>query len=101
MVLFSGDEDKLRNALKQLPAKYVNHMFPHPVSATVLHVATRNNSLDLVNLLLQAAADPNAKVSMYTRSGLEATFLFYLVFSHDHNIKGESSLSLVLDLGLF
>lgn len=57
----TGDEEKLRHALKHLPQKAVNHVFPHPVSATALHVAVQNNSLELVTALLEEAADTGAR----------------------------------------
>lgn len=57
----TGDEEKLRNAVKSLPQKAINHVFPHPVYSPVLHVAVQNNSLELVQILLAAAADPNAR----------------------------------------
>ncbi|KAG0730327.1 Transient receptor potential cation channel protein painless [Chionoecetes opilio] len=57
----TGDEEKLRHALKHLPSKAVNHVFPHPVSATALHVAAQNNSLELVNALLEVPADTGAR----------------------------------------
>ncbi|KAK8380955.1 hypothetical protein O3P69_008101 [Scylla paramamosain] len=57
----TGDEEKLRHALKHLPPKAVNHVFPHPVSATALHVATQNNSFELVKALLEVPADTGAR----------------------------------------
>lgn len=57
----TGDEDKLRHALKHLPDKAVNYIFPSPDSATALHLAAKNNSLELVTALLEAAADTNIK----------------------------------------
>ncbi|KAK8753764.1 hypothetical protein OTU49_001472 [Cherax quadricarinatus] len=57
----TGDEEKLSQALKHLSQKCMNHVFPHPVYATALHVATQNNSTELVEILLQAGADPNAR----------------------------------------
>ncbi|KAG7167083.1 poly [ADP-ribose] polymerase tankyrase-1-like 1 [Homarus americanus] len=57
----TGDEEKLR-LTEATPSKAgVNHVYPHPVSATALHVATQNESVELVRVLLQAAADPNAR----------------------------------------
>lgn len=57
----TGDAEKLKEALKQLPPKCVNYVHPHPVYATALHVATQNSSAELVAILLQASADPNAR----------------------------------------
>lgn len=57
----TGDEEKLRCALKHLPQKSINYIFPHPDSATALHIAVQNNSDELVGVLLQAAADTNAR----------------------------------------
>lgn len=57
----TGDEEKLRHALKHLPPKAVNHVFPHPVSGTALHVATQNNSYELVKALLEVPADTGAR----------------------------------------
>ncbi|KAK7078324.1 hypothetical protein SK128_027267 [Halocaridina rubra] len=56
-----GDKAKLQEALKHLPAKFVNYIYPHPVSATALHIACQKNYVELVAILLEASADPNAK----------------------------------------
>nr|XP_045614973.1 transient receptor potential cation channel protein painless-like isoform X1 [Procambarus clarkii]XP_045614974.1 transient receptor potential cation channel protein painless-like isoform X1 [Procambarus clarkii] len=57
----TGDKEKLQYALKQLSPKCINHVFPHPVYATALHIAAQNNSTELVDCLLKEAADPNVR----------------------------------------
>lgn len=57
----TGDEEKLKEAIKHLPAKCVNSVYPHPVYATALHVAVQNNNNELVAILLSAHADTDAR----------------------------------------
>ena len=95
-IYLSGDEEKLRHALKHLPPKAVNHVFPHPVSATALHVATQNNSYELVKALLEVPADTGARVSTsHCLHGLMDCGISNFTHTHTHTLTTNINQSII------
>ncbi|XP_050695709.1 transient receptor potential cation channel subfamily A member 1-like [Eriocheir sinensis] len=56
----TGDEARLRNALRHLSKETFNKSFPWSIY-TALHLTAKNNFPKLVTALLEAGADPNTK----------------------------------------
>ena len=60
----SGEEARLSHALEHARPNDLDYMFTHPDSCTLLHIASQNNAVKMVTMLLEAGAAPNIRVNI-------------------------------------